>query len=129
MGCTPPVPHLGSTCPYLLGRADALLLVELGALLGLAVQAEALLEGLLLQHDGGAQPQVVGLAQVLEHARSYGDGRHALGHGLHEAVEGGGLAVTLCLVAAAAQEGAHLARQRLDGGQGSGRNFCYNFCF
>lgn len=35
---------------YLLRWSDALLLVELCALLGFAVQAEALLKGLLLQH-------------------------------------------------------------------------------
>lgn len=35
---------------YLLRRRDAFLLIELCALLGFAVQAEALLKGLLLQH-------------------------------------------------------------------------------
>ena len=100
---------------HLLWWRDALLLVELGALLGLDVQAEALLEGLRLQHERGAQPQVVRLAQVLEHARPDGDGRHALRHGLHEAVERAGLAVALRLMAAAAQERAHLATQCLPG--------------
>lgn len=100
---------------HLLRWRDALLLVELCALLGLDVQAEALLESLRLQHEGGAQPQVVRLAQVLQHARPDGDGRHALRHGLHEAVERARLAVPLRLVAAAAQKRAHLAAQRLPG--------------
>jgi len=110
------VPH------HLLGGRDALLLVELGALLVLVVQAEALLRGLLLQHQSGAQPQVVRLAQVLEHTGPDGDGGHALGHGLHEAVQGTGLTVPLGLVAAAAQEGTHLSRQGLCmwGGGGEG---------
>ena len=88
---------------------DALLLVELGALLGFAVQAEALLKGLLLQHQRGAQPEVVRLAQVLEHAGPDGNRRHTLGHGLHKAVEGTGLTVPLGLVAATAQEGTHFS--------------------
>lgn len=99
--------------PHLLGWSDALLLVELGCLLGLDLQAQPLLEGLVLQHQGGAEPEVVGLAQVLEDTGPDGDGRDALGHGLHKAVEGTGLAVPLHLVAAAAQEWADLARQSL----------------
>lgn len=39
---------------YLLWWRDALLLIELGALFGFAVQAEALFKGLLLQHQSGA---------------------------------------------------------------------------
>lgn len=101
-----------SSC--LLRRRDALLFVELCAGLGLAVQTQALLEGLLLQHEGGAQPQVVRLAQILQHAGPDGDGGHALGHGFHEAVQGAGLAVPLGLVTAAAQERTHLAGQSLE---------------
>lgn len=67
----------------------------------------------MLEHQGGAEPEVVGLPQVLEDAGPDGDGGDALGHGLHEAVERAGLAVPLHLVAAAAQEGADLARQSL----------------
>lgn len=71
---------------YLLRWCDALLLIELCALLGFTVQTETFFKGLLLQHECGAQPQVVGLAQVLQDAGADGDGRHALGHGFHEAV-------------------------------------------
>ena len=106
--------------PHLLGWSDALLLIELGCLLGLDLQAQPLLKGLVLQHQGGAEPEVVGLAQVLEDAGPDGDGRDALGHGLHEAVEGAGLAVPLHLVAAAAQERADLARQSLKPKRGLG---------
>lgn len=94
---------------YLLRRCDAFLLIELCALLGLAVQAEALLKGLLLQHQSGAQPQVVCLAQVLQHTRADGNRGHALRHGLHKAVESAGLAVPLGLVAATAQEWTHFS--------------------
>lgn len=110
-----------AAAPHLLGRRDALLLVELGGLLGLDLQAEALLEGLVLQHEGRAEPEVVGLAQVLQHAGPDGDGGHALRHGLHEAVQGARLAVALHLVAAAAQERADLPRQGLPGEEGERR--------
>ena len=62
----------------------------------------------------------MGLAQVLEDAGPDGDGRHALRHSLHEAVEGAGLAVPLHLVAATAQERADLARQSLKPKRGLG---------
>lgn len=99
--------------PHLLRRSDALLLVKLGCLLGLNLQAQPFLKGLVLEHQGGAEPEVVGLPQVLEHAGPDGDGRDTLGHGLHKAVESAGLAVPLHLVAAAAQEWADLASQSL----------------
>lgn len=98
-----------SVNPYLLWWSDALLFVELvGALFGLAVQAEALLKGLLFQHQSGAQPQFVSLPKVLQHTGPDGDKRHTLGHGLHEAAEGTGRAVPLSLVAPTAQERTHL---------------------
>jgi hypothetical protein len=98
-----------SVNPYLLWWSDALLFVELvGALFGLAVKAEALLKGLLFQHQSGAQPQIVSLPQVLQHTGPDGDRGHTLGHCLHEAVKGTGLAVPLSLVAPTAQERTHL---------------------
>ena len=100
--------------PHLLRWSDALLLIKLRCLFGLNLQAQPFLKGLVLEHQGGAEPEVVGLPQVLEHAGPDGDGRDTLGHGLHEAVEGAGLAVPLHLVAAAAQEWADLARQSLE---------------
>lgn len=103
----------GSTECYLLRWSDALLLIKLCALLGFAVQAQALFKGLLLQHEGGAQPQVVGFAQVLQHTGPDGDGRHTLRRSFNKAVQGAGLAVPLGLVAAAAQERAHFTRQSL----------------
>ena len=78
---------------YLLSWSDALLFG-----LGLAVQAEALLKGLLFQH----------LPQVLQHTGPDGNRRHTLGHGLHEAVEGTGRAVPLSLVAPTARVRTHL---------------------
>lgn len=99
---------------HLLGRRDALLLVELHSLLGLHLQAQALLKGLVLQHERGPQPEVVRLAQVLQDAGPDGDRGHALGHGFHKTVQRTGLTVALHLVAAAAQERADLACQRLE---------------
>lgn len=104
---------------YLLRGCDALLLVELGALFGFDVKAEAFLEGLLFEHEGGAEPQIVRLAEVLEHARPDWDRRNTLRHGFHKAVERTGLAVSLSLVTAAAQERAHLPRQGLQQGRGA----------
>lgn len=92
---------------YLLRWCDALLFVELGALFGFAVQAEALFKGLLLQHQSGAEPEVVCLSQVLQHTWADGNRRNALGHGFHKAVQGTGLAIPLSQVAAAAQERTH----------------------
>lgn len=98
---------------YLLRWCDALLFVELGALFGFAVQAEALFKGLLLQHQSGAEPEVVCLSQVLQHTRADRNRRNALGHGFHKAVQGTGLAVPLSQVAAAAQERTHFPWQSL----------------
>lgn len=53
------------------------------------------------------------LPQVLQDTGSDGNRGHALGHGLHEAVQGAGLTVPLHLVAAAAQERADLSGQSL----------------
>lgn len=47
---------------YLLRGRDALLLVELCALFGFDVKAEAFLEGLLFQHESRAEPQIMCLA-------------------------------------------------------------------
>lgn len=98
---------------YLLRWCDALLFVELGALFGFAVQAEALFKGLLLQHQSGAEPEVVCLSQVLQHTWADGNRRNALGHGFHKAVQGTGLAIPLSQVAAAAQERTHFPWQSL----------------
>lgn len=54
------------------------------------------------------------LSQVLEHARADGNRRHALGHGLHKAVECTGLTVPLGLVAAAAEERTNFSGQSLE---------------
>lgn len=98
---------------YLLRRRNALLLIKLCALLGFTVQTQAFFKGLLLQHEGGAQPEVVRLAQILQHARPDGNRRDTLGHGFHKAVQGAGLAVPLGLVTATAQERTHFTRQSL----------------
>ena len=82
-------------------------------MLRLNLQTQTFFKSLVLEHQGGAEPEVVGLPQVLEDAGPDGDGVDALGHGFHEAVERTGLAVPLHLVAAAAQEGADLARPSL----------------
>lgn len=98
---------------YLLRWCDALLFVELRALFGLAMQAEALLKGLLLQHQSRAKPEVVCLSQVLQNTWTDGNRRNALGHGFHKAVQGTGLAVSLSQVATAAQEWTHFPWQSL----------------
>lgn len=99
--------------PHLLRWSYALLLIKFRRLLRLNLQAQTFLKSLVLKHQRGAEPKVVRLPQVLQHAGPDGNRGDALGHGLHEAVEGAGLTVPLHLVAAAAQERADLTGQSL----------------
>jgi hypothetical protein len=99
---------LQARCPHLLWRCYALLLIELCGLLWLYLQAQTFLEGLMLQHQRGAEPEIVCLSQVLQYTGSDGDRGNTLGHGFHEAVQRTGLTVPLHLVTATAQEWADL---------------------
>lgn len=87
---------------HLLRWCYALLLIELCCLLWLNLQAQTFFKGLVLQHQCGAEPEIVCLPQVLQNTRSDGDWGDTLGHGLHEAVQCTGLTVPLHLVTATA---------------------------
>lgn len=101
------------TRSHLLRRRYALLLIKLGCLLRFDRQTQPLLEGLVLQHQCRAEPEVVSLPQVLQHTGAHGDRGDALGHGFHKAVQRTWLAVTLHLMTATAQERTDLPGQSL----------------